>query len=265
MFGKRIATSAVFIGSLGLVQGGDFIENPVPEPLPVESEWEFGFRPYLWMTGLSGDIGFNGITAPVDIEFDDIFDNLDFAWSSTLEAKKGKWGALLDFTYLDLSKGITPSFSAPPGPSIAPSGVEVEMFLVDLMGSYRTTEWDGGFFDLTAGVRWMSVENSVTLTNRRGRNRSLNAGDDWFDPHIGFRARHNLNPEWFVKGFADVGGFGVGSDMTYQALMAFGYQFNDTFALELGYRYLREDYKNGNTFTFDTEMHGPIIGLTFNW
>ena len=264
MFGKHIATSAVFIGSLGLLQGGDFIENPVPEPVAPESEWEFGFRPYSWMTSLSGDIGMNGVTTPVDIDFDDILDNLDFVWSSTLEARKGKWGAMLDFTYLDMSKSFAPSFPPPPGPALAPSRVGVEMFLVDLTGSYRTTEWDGGFFDLTAGVRWMSVDSAIRFSNRVGKNTTQNIGDDWFDPHIGFRAHHNLTPEWFVKGLADVGGFGVGSDMTYQAILAFGYQFNDTFALELGYRYLREDY-NDTSFTFDTEMQGPMLGLSFTW
>ena len=49
--------------------------------------------------------------------------------------------------------------------------------------------------------------------------------------------------------------------MACHALAAVGYRFKDRFSLELGYRYLKEDYDNGPTFSFDAEMQGPILGL----
>ena len=61
--------------------------HPVAPVEAEESEWDFGFRPYLWMTGLNGTIGANGVTSPVDM-----------VWASTMEARLGKWGVMLDFT-----------------------------------------------------------------------------------------------------------------------------------------------------------------------
>ena len=72
--------------------------HPVAPVEAEESEWDFGFRPYLWMTGLNGTIGANGVTSPVDMDFGDILSNLDMVWASTMEARCGKWGVMLDFT-----------------------------------------------------------------------------------------------------------------------------------------------------------------------
>lgn len=238
-----------------------------PPPLLAQndtaSDWEFGFRPYAWMTGLSGTIGANGVTSPVDVDFGDILDNLDMVWSSTLEARHGRWGLLLDFTYLKLSDSFLPTFGGPP--PIAPYGFEMEMFLLDLVGSYRMSEWDSGFLDLTGGVRWMSIENTIDLASPAGPLGSTGAKDDWFDPHLGFRVHHDFTPNCYLRGFADVGGFNVGSDLTYQALAAIGYRATEHVAVELGYRYLNEDYDNTPTLTFDAEMHGPMLGLSITW
>lgn len=67
------------------------------------NDWEFAIVPYLWMSGLSGDIGVRGQTADVDISFSDIWDALDFGGQVHIEAKRGNWGFFIDTTYLKLS------------------------------------------------------------------------------------------------------------------------------------------------------------------
>ncbi|MGB1128600.1 MAG: hypothetical protein ACPG4K_01020 [Haloferula sp.] len=250
--------------SVAALAGEPETVTDIPEESVNQSAWEFGFRPYVWMTGLNGTIGANGVTSPVDIDFGDILGNLDMVWSSTLEANRGKWGVLLDFTYLKLSDNFLPTFGTSP-PPIAPSGFEMEMFLLDLVGSYRISEWDSGALHLTGGVRWLSIENNINLATPAGPFGSAGAKDDWFDPHLGFRIHHDLSPCCYLRGFADVGGFGVGSDLTYQALAAFGYRATEHVAVELGYRYLSEDYDNSPNFSFDAEMHGPILGISIVW
>ncbi|MEP4076307.1 outer membrane protein [Haloferula sp.] len=246
-----------------LTAGEVIVPQATAPPLAAEeSEWQFNFRPYVWFTGLEGTIGANGATAPVDMEFDDILENLDMVWSSTLEARRGKWGVMLDFTYLKISGDTVPVFTGPP---IAPYGFEVEMYLVDLVGSYRGVEWNGGFLDFTGGVRWMSIENTINLANPAGPIGSAGASDDWFDPHVGLRLHQDLGARTYFRIFGDVGGFGVGSDITYQGLAALGYRMNDCLSVELGYRYLKEDYDNGATFSFDAEMQGPILGISYAW
>lgn len=259
-----IVSIASLLGGGSALQAGD-LEEPVAistQEAVAENPWEFGFKPYLWMAGLEGTMGVNGVETPMDIDFGDIWDNLDFGWSSILEARRGKWGVMLDFTYLSLSDSFSPSFGAVP---IAPEGFEMKMILLDLVGSYRAIGWDKGHLDFTGGVRWMSLDSTIHVATAVGGGLAMSVTDDWFDPHLGFRVHHGISEDFYLRGLADVGGFSVGSDLTVQLLAGVGYQVTDHVALELAYRYLKEDYDGSPSFSFDAEMQGPVLGLSIMW
>ena len=84
--------------------------------------------------------------------------------------------------------------------------------------------------------------------------------DDWWDPYIGVRARYNLNDKFYVTGKADIGGFGVGCDITWTAEAALGWKLSERIYSEIGYRALGVDYdKDG--LVMDTVTHGPQVTL----
>jgi opacity protein-like surface antigen len=60
--------------------------------------------------------------------------------------------------------------------------------------------------------------------------------------------------------YGDVGGFGVGSDSTYQAIGGVVWQFSQRFSASAGYRYLYQDFEDDG-FVWDMAMHGPFLGL----
>jgi hypothetical protein len=67
---------------------------------------------------------------------------------------------------------------------------------------------------------------------------------------------------------ADVGGFGVSSDFTWNVQGGFSWDATDYLTLVFQYRALSVDYSTGtagtpNRFTYDTIIHGPLIGLAF--
>lgn len=88
--------------------------------------------------------------------------------------------------------------------------------------------------------------------------------DDWFDPYVGLRARYNFNDRFYVTAKGDIGGFGVGSELTWQAEGAFGWQVTPSIFAEVGYRALSVDYEQDGLL-FDTITHGAQInvGLEF--
>jgi hypothetical protein len=71
--------------------------------------------------------------------------------------------------------------------------------------------------------------------------RSLDRTDDCFDPYIGLGARYNFSTAFYLTGKADVGGSGVGSDITTEVSGAFGCQITRNILSEIGYRYLYTD------------------------
>jgi hypothetical protein len=83
----------------------------------------------------------------------------------------------------------------------------------------------------------------------------------WVDPFVGFRGRLLLTDRVYLSARADIGGFGVASDLTWNAVGAIGCQLNKNWSAEIGWRYLVIDYSNGG-FVYDTETSGLFMGLT---
>ncbi len=93
---------------------------------------------------------------------------------------------------------------------------------------------------------------------------SASANKQWVDPIVGFRGQYNFNDKWFLAGNADIGGFGVSSDITWSLEAAVGYNFTKNVSVELGYRYLYTDYSDGG-FVYDMSQAGIYTGLNLKF
>jgi hypothetical protein len=89
------------------------------------------------------------------------------------------------------------------------------------------------------------------------RSRHRQESERWTDPYIGVGGHYNLNKTFYVTGKVDVGGFGVGSDITTQAYGAVGFHLTHWSYTELGYRFLYANYEDdSNKFVWKTETQG---------
>ena len=89
-------------------------------------------------------------------------------------------------------------------------------------------------------------------------------GDTWVDPMIGAKARLNISDGFYLTGWGLVGGFDVGSDLTWDAMGAVGYEATNSVSLIAGYRALGVDYSSG-PFLFDVVESGPIVGASIKF
>ena len=94
---------------------------------------------------------------------------------------------------------------------------------------------------------------------------------DWVDPVVGARVRHQIAPGRELRLEGDIGGFGAGSEFSWQAVGV--YSFHTTclgvpLHADIGYRALAVDYSENGKFGkegLDVVQHGPVMGVTFNW
>ncbi|RYD82022.1 MAG: hypothetical protein EOP84_10095 [Verrucomicrobiaceae bacterium] len=90
------------------------------------------------------------------------------------------------------------------------------------------------------------LEDRIANTLDHKLDRTVSKYNDWFDPYIGLRGRYQISPAFYLTARGDIGGFGIGSDLTWQAYGAVGCQLSRSVFAEAGYRYLYMDYhKNG--------------------
>ena len=113
-------------------------------------------------------------------------------------------------------------------------------------------------WELVAGLRWIGLGLDVEIGGA-----DADADESWVDPWIGARGAVPIGRGWSVRGGADVGGFGVGSEFTWQAL-AFVAWGSARWRFDLGYRALSLRFDEDD---LDTELlaHGPILGVAYTF
>ena len=98
-----------------------------------KTETAFSLRPYIWAAALEGEAAVDGVAVPVDVPFEQTWENLDGALLLNAEAQRGRWGVMLDGVWLKISDS-----SGTPGPflSLVVSGGHTCLVRVDSMDAF---------------------------------------------------------------------------------------------------------------------------------
>lgn len=243
--------------------------------------------PYGWLTALEGNQTVRGRSAKIDASFIDIVRESDtlVALMGDFEARNGSFALLgnVAWSKIGFERGDVRSRSLAPGVSgtlAASLGLDIEMVIAEVGAAYEVTRFGPLAFDVLAGARYwhqeadlsLAVTAAVQLADLEvvgGRAFARSGSVDWLDPIVGARLRYTLAPghELLVRG--DLGGFGVGSDFSWQAIGAYGFELGTyrsiTFSGVIGYRALYVDYAQGDgrqRYEFDMLQHGPVLGLS---
>lgn len=218
-------------------------------------KWQFGVEAYLW--GASIDVKPTGGDT-VHVSFSDIWDDLEFAFMSTLSARKGKWSFFADIIYMDLDDDDKGSAALIGLPGITTKiDVEVEAWIVTAAGAYTVMERDRFSLDLLAGARYLYLD--VPLKFRIGpiKRKVSPDGTDW-NGIIGVKGKVDFSDKWYLNYYADMG---TGdSDFTWQGLAGLNYKFKKVNAVA-GYRYLDFDIEGSEVD--DLTIDGPFAGVKF--
>lgn len=226
-------------------------------PLTAQAEdWTGQVTLYGWGAGVSGD--FTPFTGAPTLSFDkslsEVLEDLDGAFFISGLARRGDLVLFGDLTYSASSRdGLVP-------PGIPASG-EVTIRSVTLAAGQRFDIGGGSSIDVLGGLRAWSLEGQVSVPLAGV---SIAPGADFVDPILALRSNTPLNDRLSLIGYFDVGGFGVGSDLTWQAAVTGNYQVTDNLSLSLGWRHLYVDYSDGGT-VFKGAMSGPLLGATWQF
>ncbi|HEX6884334.1 MAG TPA: hypothetical protein VF530_13225 [Planctomycetota bacterium] len=217
--------------------------------------WRFELVPYLWFASLDGTLELEPLPAArIDASLAEPLVNLDFALAEAFAARKGPWVVLADFTFTKL--GVDETVSA--------SDVEIDSVLLwaSLAGGYAVVDAPRARVELFAGARYLLLDNDGRSVGSIDASNSKS--EDWLDPIVGFDARAELGGRWSAGLLADVGGFGVGSDLSYELLPRISYAWNEILTLNVGYRLLAMDFESSQ-LDYDVREAGWILGVGFGF
>jgi hypothetical protein len=89
---------------------------------------------------------------------------------------------------------------------------------------------------------------------------SVEGNQWWVDPIVGLRGQINFTRWLFLAAQGDVGGFGAGSQIAWNAQASLGVNFTRNIFGEFGYRYYYLDYTNGGAL-FNAAEAGVFAGV----
>lgn len=224
------------------------------------SEFEYDVTLYGWLAGIGSRI--DTVRGPVtsDLSFGDILEDLDGAFMGVFEARRGRMIFLADLQYTATASDEGPPF----GVLFSGTTTETQLSIASAFVLYRQIDRPELTLDLGAGLRYADVNIGVTLQGGTLPTQSILVDDAWVDPVLALRFARRLSDTWQMTGFFDVGGFGMGSDLSWQALVGFTYQINDRWSARAGYRHLHIDRSN-NARGYELDLSGPIIGATYRF
>lgn len=216
---------------------------------------------YGWLPWIDADVttGRGGLSA--SLSGGDVLNALDFTIMATAEAQYGRFGVLVDFVYAKLSDQQTLR-----GPFASTLRLGLSQTLLTGALTYRVIDDEAVAIDALAGARLVDIGSDISIVGGGPGGTFVKASGDatWVDPVIGVRGLVPLTDTLSATLLADIGGFGAGSDFSWEVFAGLNYDFTDRFTGRLGFRYISIDYtKNGREF--DLEFYGPAAGISINF
>lgn len=230
-------------------------------------EWTHSLTPYLWGSGMSGKAAIGTPAGPleadVDVGFDDILSNLKLGGMLSYRAESDRWVVMADAIYMDLEADKTVG-----GPLVTvDAAAEVQQIALEADLGYHLTANLVAF----VGLRYNDIDAGLSVLRSgpgAGASRGAGENESWVDPLVGLTAKLPLNERWSIGLRGDVGGFGIGSDLAWQAMVSVQWKASDKLEVIGGYRYLDVDYQDGNgasLFKYDVVTSGPGVGVSFRF
>jgi len=285
-----LASLGVMLGTEGTAWAADLAPSPLPvlaTQAPMAPSWSYRLTPYGWLTALNGTQTVRGRSVKVNASFVDIVEESDtlVGLMGDFEARYGPFALMANVVWSSIGFERNDVRNRTPASGVTTSvgralGLDIQMAIAEVGAAYELARSGALAFDVLGGARYwyqeadlsFEVDRTVGIADLElagGRAFARSGSVDWLDPVIGARVRYTVAPghELWLRG--DIGGFGVGSDFSWQVIGGYGFELGTyqgiTFSGVIGYRALYVNYVQGegeHRYEFDMLQHGPVLGVS---
>ena len=229
-------------------------------PAAADEAWTHTLFVYGMGAAIDGRAQVGPLEVPVDMSISDVFDKLEFGAMAAYRADNGTWSWTVDATYM----GLGGSSSTERGNVRGTVDVD-QMTLMGTVGRRLTPN-----LEVLASLAYFDLSTKLVLKTTNpltGDVTTRTAGKDpsWVDPLVGLQFSAPVGESWRFGLRGDVGGFGIGSDLSWHALASLRWQASDKVGVYVGYRVIAFDYENGKDLQYeryDLTEQGPLAGFS---
>lgn len=225
------------------------------------SEWKFEFAGGAWNTAIVGSLTANSMPGYINLSIADKFKGSDYSYFAEFEARKDKLILIAQFTSINQTGDGTfvnspySNSHSTTRPLFVTAGLSFDF--------YNNESLD---LQLFGGARWNYIRNEIESYLVSGGSQKETESRSFIDPLAGLRFLYKpfkcgILGKTHIKGYFDIGGFGMVSFLSFQSYLSAGYEFNENFSLRLGYRYLDVHYGSGN-YLYDSGIQGFEFAAT---
>ena len=214
---------------------------------------------YGWLPAINGSQEGPDGQPLVDLDTSDVLSALDMAFMGAAEFRKDKFGILFDAVYADLSADGTWVQNR------VTTEVGTKLGFYTAAVSWRFYDAGGAFVDVYGGARYFDTKVDFKLGTTNLGTASFSKSLNWTDGIVGIRGGMPLSERWSIAGFADVGGFDAGSDLSWEVYGGANYAFAERWAGAIGYRYISIEKSVTDRATLDIDIQGPLFGITYKF
>ena len=217
--------------------------------------------PYVWIPTVSGDIGLGAQGIPLNLNAGDLLDVFEIGGLIRGEVRhKSGWGVSADYIFADLGTGFDIL--------IGDADADISAGIFELAVNRRIKS-GADAIDVYAGVRRWEADVDVDIETFLFSG-NITVGDSWTDPLVGVRYLHPISPRWRLIAQGDVGGFGAGSEFSWNTAFGVSYATSDHMQFQIVYRTLSVDRESpgiggGSPVDVAITISGPLIGFAFRF
>jgi hypothetical protein len=232
-------------------------------PSGAAPAWAFSVTPYAWFAGLGGSARTPLERFPgrdFNADFGTILADVSAVPVMLMaEARYGRFGVVGDLLYLGLSQDLdTRDVAFRGGHSL------VNTTIGGVVGLYRAVDLPNQSLDVGMGARIWSASAKLSLNPGLLPGAIQKNTTTWADPLVAARYRLALSDRFGATAYGDIGGFGAGSVLTWQAIGSVDYRAADAVTLSAGWRYLAFDRRR-DEIRLDLGFTGPFVAATFRF
>ena len=253
----------VFLSLTGLAYADEGL-TPIPK---VSDEWKFLVTPYLWSSGITSTLNFNDRYFNTStLSSSSVLGDLKSGGMIAAEAHYGSWGVMGDVISATLQSSATSNITVPKLGAQLGSSTTLQQTILTGAATYTVLNNKDAYVDGLLGVRSIGITATVGLALEGTSSHISDAkSTSTVDPIAGLKGRYRIaDSTWYVPFYADIGGGGGTTNMTWQGMFGGGKTIEKWVDVSLSYRALYYDMSGGGLLQ-KTTMKGPQLAASFSF